>query len=69
MMSNYAAALANASGATLDDAREAEATLEDADQIARRVLGGAHPLTAGIEEALGNLRAALRAHDTPSTSG
>ena len=32
-------------GATLDDLREAVATLEDVERIARRVLGGAHPLT------------------------
>ena len=29
--------------ATLDDLREAVTTLEDAERIARRVLGGAHP--------------------------
>ena len=37
-------------GATLDDYREAVTTLEDAERIARRVLGNAHPLTTGIEE-------------------
>ena len=31
--------------ATLDGLREAVATLEDAERIARRVFGGAHPLT------------------------
>ena len=67
--SNYAAALAHASGATLDDAREAVATLEDATRIARRVLGGAHPLTTEIENGLGLLRGALCALDTPSTRG
>ena len=34
--------------ATLDDLREAVATLEDAERIARRVLGGAHPLTVNV---------------------
>ena len=35
-------------GATLDDLREAVTTLEDAERIARRVLGGAHPATTLI---------------------
>ena len=52
--------------ATLDDLREAVATLEDSERIARRVLGGAHPLTTGIEVALQNARAALGASETPS---
>ena len=46
-------------GATLDDLRELVTTLEDAARIARRVLGGAHPTTTGIEGALRNARAAL----------
>ena len=50
-------------GATLDDLREAVATLEDAARFTRRVLGGAHPLTAGIERALQEARAALRARE------
>ena len=52
--------------ATLADLREAVATLEDAERIARRVLGGAHPLTMQIEGELRNARAALRARETPS---
>ena len=51
--------------ATLDDLREAVTTLEDLERIARRVFGGTHPLTTGIEEALGESRAALRARETP----
>jgi len=62
---NYARALCNDPDATLDDFREAVATLEDADQIARRVLGGAHPLATGIETSLREARAALRARETP----
>ena len=62
--SNYAAALAHASGATLDDAREALATLEDTERNARRVLGGAHPLTMDIEGDLQKARDALRARET-----
>ena len=48
-------------GATLGDLREAVTALEDAERAARRVLGGAHPLTAGIERCLLKARAALRA--------
>ena len=51
---------------TLDDLREAVNTLEDTGRIARRVLGGAHPLTEGIEEELRGSRAILRARETPS---
>ena len=46
--------------ATLDDLREAVATLTDTERISRRVLGGAHPLTEGMEDALEVLRAAFR---------
>ena len=52
-------------GATLDDVREAVTTLEEIDRAARRVLGGAHPTTTLIEDALQDARAALRAHETP----
>ena len=37
-------------------------TLEDAGRIARRVLGGGHPLVENIEDALRNARAALDGH-------
>jgi len=60
----YAKALCNASGATLDDLREAVTTLEDAAPIARRVLGGPHPSTVAVETALGQARAALRARES-----
>ena len=62
---NYARALCNDPDATLDDVREAVATLEDADQIARRVLGGAHPLAQGTEVELQNAQALLRAREAP----
>jgi hypothetical protein len=52
--------------ATLDDLREAVTTLEDTERIARRVFGGAHPLTTDIERDLQNARAALRARETQS---
>ena len=53
-------------GATLDDLREAVTTLEEIERTARRVFGGAHPLTTAIEDALQDARAALRVHETPS---
>ena len=55
MRRTHAAALYEDDGATLDDLREAVTTLEDADRIARRVLGGAHPTAARFEK---DLRAA-----------
>ena len=50
-------------GATLDELREAVATLEETERTARRVFGGAHPLTRNIEGTLQNARAALRARE------
>ena len=47
-------------GATLDDLRESVATFEETARIARRVLGGTHPLTSAIEGDLLESRAALR---------
>jgi len=58
--------------ATLDDLREAESMLKEVARIARRVLGGAHPLTLAFEQDLQNaradLRAALDARETPPRS-
>ena len=51
-------------GATLDDVREAVTKLEEVERTARRVLGSANPTTLGIQNALQNSRAALRARDT-----
>ena len=59
MRMNYAMAFYQNSSATLDDTREAITTLEDAARIARRVLGGAHPITKQMEEALRDSQAAL----------
>ena len=50
-------------GATLHDLREAVTTLEDMERIARRVLGGAHPLVVGIEGTLRAAQATLRARE------
>ena len=55
----YAAASFQVDNATLDDIREAMATLEDMQRNARRVLGGAHPLTGGIDGYLQGARAVL----------
>ena len=59
----FAKALFLDTDATLDDLREAVTTLEDTVRIARRVLGGAHPLTKGMERDLQLARAALGARD------
>ena len=60
----YAEALYKDGGAALHDLREAVTTLEDTTRIARRVFGGAHPLTEEIKKALQEAGAALR--KTPS---
>ena len=65
MRSNYAAALCNDTGATLDESHEAVTTLEDLVPIARRVLGGAHPTTGLIEHHLEEARFTLAAIDVP----
>ena len=62
----YAGALYK-DGATLDDLREAVTTLEEIEPIARRVFGGAHPITAGIEEDLREALVALRDSETPGS--
>ena len=64
----YALTLYRADGATLDDLCVAVTTLEETKRIARRVLGGAHPLTKGMEAELQNAQAALRARETGDVS-
>ena len=59
----YAAGLCENEDATLDDLREAVTTLEETERAARRVLGGAHPTTAGTGEVLQEARAALSARE------
>ena len=61
MRYRYASAVCVDDDVTLDDFREAVATLEEVDQIARRVLGGAHPLTVDILQFLRESREALSA--------
>ena len=65
MRSVYAETLYIDPGATLADLREAVTTLEETERMARRVLGGAHPITGGIEAALRDARAVLRAREAP----
>ena len=55
----YATTFYKDDDATLDDLREAVTTLEEMERAARCVLGGAHPVTAGIELHLRGARAAL----------
>ena len=64
---NYARSLwlCEDTGPTLADLREAVTTLEDTERIARRVLGGAHPLTMDIENDLQKAQAALYARGLP----
>ena len=69
MRTGYARALYTDTTATLDDLREAVTTLEDVERIGRRVFGGAHPITGGVEITLRNARAALGARETPSPPG
>ena len=67
MMWAYGQAVYKDPGATLDDLREAVTTLEDAERIVRRVLGGAHPTTALIERNLRAARAARHARENAAT--
>ena len=64
---NYARALCYDPSATLADLREAITKLEDLAPTARRLLGGTHPHTTGIQTTLRNAREALRARE-PGTS-
>tara|TARA_B100000459_G_scaffold2304_1_gene1499 strand:- start:109 stop:684 length:576 start_codon:yes stop_codon:yes gene_type:complete len=65
MRAVYANALYEDPGATLNDLSEAATTLEDTERTSRRVLGGAHPLTASIMKHLLFARMALLARETP----
>ena len=60
MRRNYAMMLYRDDGATIGDLHEALTTLEDTEQTARRVLGGAHPHAVTIEASLREARDALR---------
>ncbi|CAH0372026.1 unnamed protein product [Pelagomonas calceolata] len=64
MRFGYAASICFDTGSTLDDLRGAVTTLEETARTARRVLGGAHPLTTVIERQLRASRATLSARDS-----
>jgi tetratricopeptide (TPR) repeat protein len=59
----YAMTLYEDPDATLDDLREAVSKLEELERTAKRVLGGAHPLTTAMEDNLRQARAVLRARE------
>ena len=63
MRSIYAGALCLDPAATIDDLRESVKTLEELAPTARRVLGGAHPITVDIEECLQRALAKLGARN------
>jgi len=56
-------------GSTLGDLREAVSTLEDTDQIARRVFGASHPLVVDIEQSLRKSRAILSTRADAARAG
>ena len=56
----YASALYRAENATLNDVREAVATLDELARTTRRVFGGAHPLAVTVAEDLQNVQGKLR---------
>ena len=60
MRKMYAMALYDDPAATLADLREAVTTLEEIETTARRVLGGAKPLTVAIERELQQSREVLQ---------
>ena len=62
----YGRVLYKDDGATLDDLREAVTTLEETERTARRVFGGAHPLTTETERDLQFARGTLAAHESQS---
>ena len=63
LLDEHALALCGYIGATPDDFREAVTTLEETAPTARRVLGGAPPLTSSMELSLQDARAALAARE------
>ena len=64
---NYGRALYMDADATLDDLREAVTTLQEAERTARRVLGGAYPITEVSGRGLSDARVTLRAREEASS--
>ena len=60
---NYARSVCEDTCPTLAELREAVTTLEDTTGTARRVMGGANPITVGLEKQLRQTREKLRAHE------
>ena len=60
MRSFYAETIYADADATLDDLREAVATLEDVERTARRIFGDSYPFVLEIESELRFVRSALR---------
>ena len=56
----YASAVCADDDVTLDDFREAVATLEDVERTARRIFGDSYPFVLEIESELRFVRSALR---------
>ena len=65
---NYGMSLYRDPAATLDDLHEAVSMFEETERTARRVLGGAHPITVDIECTLRGATATLSARETPPGS-
>ena len=65
MRTYYAQSLYKDDDATLDDLREAVATLEETARLSKRVLGNLHPIAGAIEGDLQQSRAKLRYRETP----
>ena len=66
MRSNYAEAFCRDNGATLGELRGTVTSLEETRRVARRVLGGAHPVAGEIEENLLLAREAARVRGSAS---
>ena len=64
MRQTYARALFTDQNATFADVREAVATLEDVERIARRVFGGSHPDVVWMDQNLRLMRKSLSARET-----
>ena len=64
---NYAAAVCKDNGTKLGELRGTVTTLEEIEQIARRVFGDAHPLTADVGVTLHSSRVVLRVRENAAT--
>ena len=67
MRINYAWTMFADGSTTLNDVREAVETTKEIERIARRVLGGAHPLVQTIVSHVRDAQAALRYREATQT--